>query len=44
MNQRNMRDMFKVRIEYEGQIITKEKAKGVKGLKSIFKNLELKLK
>jgi len=44
MNGKNMRDLFKVRVEYEGQVITKQKAKGVKGLKQIFKNLEFKLK
>lgn len=44
MNMRNMQDIFKVKIEYEGQVITKEKAKGVKGLQNVFKKLEMKLR
>ena len=44
MNRKNMRDLFKVKIEYEGQVLTKEKAKGLKGLKKVFKTLELKLR
>ena len=44
MKNRNMSDLFKVKVEYEGQIITKEKVKGVKGLQSVFKKLEMKLR
>jgi hypothetical protein len=44
MNNRNMRDMFKIKVEYEGQMLYKGKAKGVKGLKKTFEDLEYKLR
>ena len=40
---RSMNDIFKVKIEYEGRTLTKTKAKGIKGLKELFDELEWKL-
>jgi hypothetical protein len=47
MNMKNLRDMretFKVKIEYEGQVLEKSKVRGLSGLESVFKNIRLKLR
>jgi len=43
-NLRDMRDTFKVKIEYEGQVLEKSKVKGLSGLDKLFKDLKLKLR
>jgi hypothetical protein len=39
-----MSDVFKIKVEYEGDTLHKEKCEGLDGLKKVFKKLEFKLK
>lgn len=43
MDMRNIRDMFKIKVEYEGQTLIKQKGKGKKGLRKIFNDIDSKL-
>lgn len=43
-NYRDLRGLFKVRIDYEGQTLLKAKIKGKKGLIDLFEEVDFKLK